>query len=720
MRDFLPQFADAPAPQAPQQPAAGGAAGGATNAWGARAPVRPPGGAAPPLQPQGVGRQPGPAPYDGGLGGWAPLGGGSGGGAGGGAGASSLPPPPPGYGWGAQQQQMPPPPPTPPPAYARGPQQGLPPQQAQHALFGVGGSVGTGSAGSLSSVGGVGGALGGGSALSGAPAEDEDDDFTEVDTKSRAARKSERKRERRRNGVAAVGGAGPGDAAAGAPERRLMALMAQRKAALLARQLAPMGFPPALCAAAVRRHGADLDAAASWLLEAGAESGAAGGAAEPPAAELPIGEELAALGELALLCGCSRERVVDAALEAGGDVELAALLLLEPPAVRAAAPRAREPLPPQLPAGAAWGAHAHAHAQQPRGGGGGGWAAPAQPRPPPPGGVLPSLLPPLPSAQPLQQRGDAFLSAASAAAAPQPAAHTQPQPQPQPQPPAPPAREESRFARNFSSSSLGAFSGGPIGSGSGSGFEAAPAEGAAAAQQPLPAVQHPLFPPPGFSSAQHGLGAQASGGAGGAGGGGLGLGFGSGGLFGALRGGFDSLMRGGSGGGGAGGGAGAASGDAAGAARASLLPPAAPAYSGLGLSAFSSDPLASAFRAMPQQSGAEGGGLAAAAPPGRPALPPGFGGAAAQQPAGDGLWGAPPATARPRLSRLAGYGVAAAEGVADDGGAHAALLAAAAVADGAPDPRAPHSHRGGANGAASTLHEDAELSSLLATLMAGR
>jgi hypothetical protein len=270
-------------------------------------------------------------------------------------------------------------------------------------------------------------------------------------------------------------------------------------------------------------------------------------------------------------------------------------------------------------------------------------------------------------------RGAAFVSAASEAAAAQPRL-AQPLAPLAPQP-----RDESRFARNFSSNSLSGFSAHALGgSGSGSGFDLG--TGAAADDSVG------RYPPPGFSSQPPSSagGLFSSSGGGGAGVGGLfasrtAVGSsGNGGAYGA-RGSYD-------------GGLGPLSGSSS-EGRNAL--PSLGAFSGLGLSAFSSDPLASAFRTAPR----------------------GFssGTAAAALPAGDGgLWGAPAASsARPRLSRLAGYGVSAADGVADDGGAvpQAALFAAASVADG---------KNPAANRPAPGAHDDAELSSLLATLMRGR
>ena len=672
MRDFLPNFGElAPAAQQPaaqQQAAAVGAGSGAAlNAWGARQALRP---------------------------------------------QSALPPPP------------------------------GPPPVARH-LSGGGGY----DAAALT---------GWGAAAVAAGADDGDgDDFT--DTKSRAARKSERKRERRRNAglvdvvpaAASSDGAAQGPSTRAALERRLAALLAPRKAALLAHQLAPMGFPPALCAAAVRRHGADLDAAASWLLEAPRD---AASASEGPAAELPVAEEMAGVDALVTLCGCSRERALEAACDALGDLEWAVLLLLEPPALRAAA--AEQHAAPPLPAGASWGSastapaapmrapppmqHApppmQSHAQQQQlGGSRSGWLAPEQPRTPPQEAQPPVV--PMQAPAPAPARGDAFVAATAAAAA---AADSRPLRAAVPPPL--PSRDESRFARAFAGTPLNGPFASQAGSSSGSGYEAAPADAAPPHAPPMP--DRNLFPPPGF-------GTQAQGGFSGSGGGLFGL-FG-GGLAGG-SGAFSGSV--GASGGHAGGGSAIASGSGAfsGSLRSSMYDgirltgsgdssalgggglhdrrpassllgtgtaPSLGAFGGLGLSAFSSDPLASAFRSAPLQSqlGDSSSGInsGSGVGPSRPARPPGFGGIAPASVADGGLWGAPPSASsavstRPRQSRLAGYGVAAAEGVADDlGGPQAALLAAAAVADGV--------HHDARVRGAPGLADDAELSSLLANLL---
>jgi hypothetical protein len=517
----------------------------------------------------------------------------------------------------------------------------------------------------------LGGVYGGGAA--GADDDDEDDDGFS-DPKSRAARKGERKRDKRRAGglEPAPGAAVP--LAAASVQQRLTATLVARKTAMLAHQLAPMGFPPALCAAAVRRHGADLDGAASWLLEAAASGADATGNA---VADMPVHEELAAVDDIASLCGCARDHVAEVVILAGGDLDATVLAIMEPAAVRAMPvpqpqppqqqqqqpqqqqQQQRPPSPPQ--AGAYWGTAPRGLAAAARG----GWPVPEQPRTPP-------QEPAMPVPQQMPPRGLAFASAASEAAAAQPR-------QAQPLAPlAPQPRDESRFARNFSSTSLSGYSAHALGgSGSGSGFDLG-----ASADDTVG-----RFPPPGFSaqasSSAGGLFSSGSSGGAGAVGGGLfssrtAVGSGGNGAAYGARGGYD-------------GGLGPLSGSTADSRGAA---PSLGAFSGLGLSAFSSDPLASAFRAAPP--GFSGGPAAAAAPP-----------------ADAGLWGAPAApSARPRLSRLAAYGVSAAD---DGGGAvpQAALLAAAAVADGKNVHATPFRAAPGA-------HEDAELSSLLATLMRGR
>ena len=509
-----------------------------------------------------------------------------------------------------------------------------------------------------------------GGALAGADEDDEDDDGFS-DPKSRAARKGERKRDKRRAGglEPAPGAAAAVPPAAATVQQRLTATLVARKTAMLAHQLAPMGFPPALCAAAVRRHGADLDGAASWLLEAAASGADATGSA---VADMPVHEELAAVDDIASLCGCARDHVAEVVILAGGDLDATVLAIMEPASVRAMPvpqpqqqqpppqqqqQQQRPPSPPQ--AGAYWGTAPRGLAAAARG----GWPVPEQPRTPP-------QEPVMPVPQPVAPRGLAFASAASEAAAAQPR-------QAQPLAPlAPQPRDESRFARNFSSNSLSGYSAHALGgSGSGSGFDLGASADDAVGR----------FPPPGFSaqasSSAGGLFSNGSSGGAGAVGGGLfssrtAVGSGGNGAAYAVRGGYDGL--------------GPLSGSSADRAAPSLG-----AFSGLGLSAFSSDPLASAFRAAPP---GFSGGAAAAAPP-----------------ADAGLWGAPAApSARPRLSRLAGYGVSAV-GTADDGGGavpQAALLAAAAVADGKNVNAAPFR-------AAPNAHDD-ELSSLLATLMRGR
>ena len=607
MRDFLPKFVDsAPAPPQ-QQPALQAAAAGAGNAWAARpAAVQ----RAPPPPPP-----PPPAPLRGMFDanpGWPPGGGQAG------PAAGFSPAPPPMMSWSA------------PPA-SNGAQHAPPPAM---------------------------GAYGGSAAAD----DDDDDDDGFSDPKSRAARKGERKRDKRR----AAGLDPPPEAAAAlAPAsvlQRLTATLVARKTALLAHQLAPMGFPPALCAAAVRRHGADLDGAASWLLEAAASGSDASG---DVVADMPVHEELAAVEDIAALCGCARDHVAEVVILAGGDLDATVLAIMEPAAVRAMPmplpqqqqQQQRASSPPPQGASAMWGAAPRGLAATR-----GGWPVPEQPRTPP-------QEPALPVAQPVQARGAAFVSAASEAAAAQPR-------QAQPLAPlAPQPRDESRFARNFSSNSLSGFSAHALGgSGSGSGFDLA--SGGAADD----AVGR--YPPPGFSAQS----AAASGGLFSAGGNGSAV---AGGLFAGRSavGGSSAFPARGSYEGGLGPLAGS-SGENRGSA-ASLG-----AFSGLGMSAFSSDPLASAFR------------------PG----PPGFSGgpAAPAQPAAEsGLWGAPAASsARPRLSRLAGYGVSAADSVADDGAVpQAALLAAAAVADGKGALGATYRPAAGAPD---------ELSSLLATLMRGR
>ena len=502
-----------------------------------------------------------------------------------------------------------------------------------------------------------------------AAGDDDEDDDGFSDPNSRAARKGERKRDKRR----AAGLEPPPDVAAAAPlappsvTQRLTATLVARKTVLLAHQLAPMGFPHALCAAAVRRHGADLDGAASWLLEAAASGSDAIG---DVTAAMPVHEELAAVDDIAALCGCARDHVAEVVILAGGDLDATVLAIMEPAAVRAmpmplAPPQQqqhRASSPPPQAASALWGGAPRGLAPAR-----GGWHVPEQPRTPPQEPALPGALQ---AVQPVPARGVAFASAASEAAAAQPR-------QAQPLAPlAPQPRDESRFARNFSSNSLSGFSAHALGgSGSGSGFDLG--SGAVADD----AVGR--YPPPGFSaqSAAAAGGLFTGAGSGGAGAGGLFAGrtaVGGGSVF-PARGGYEAGLSPLSG----------SNGDTHGPA-ASLG-----AFSGLGLTAFSSDPLASAFRSAP----------------------PGFSGgaAAAAQPAADsGLWGAPAASsARPRLSRLAGYGVSAADGVADDGSVpQAALMAAAAVADGKRTLGA--TYRPAAAGATD------ELSSLLATLMRGR
>ena len=609
MRDFLPKFVDSVPAQSQQQPAPQAAATGAGNAWAAR-PAAVQRALPPPPPPPAA---PSRSMFDANQG-WPPGGGAAG------PAAGFSPAPPPMMSWSVT------------PA-SNGAQHAPPP-----AVGAYGGSV---------------------------VAEEEEDDDGFSDPKSRAARKGERNRDKRR----AAGLEPPPDVSAMAPAsvtQRLTATLVARKIAVLAHQLAPMGFPPALCAAAVRRHGVDLDSAASWLLEAAASGSDAAGDA---VADMPVHDELVAVDDIAALCGCARDHVAEVVILAGGDLDATVLAIMEPAAVRAMPvplpppqQQQRASSPPPQGAGALWGG-------APRGlaAARGGWPVPEQPRTPPQEPAMPGALQ---AAQPVPARGAAIVSAASEAAAAQPR-------QAQPLAPlAPQPRDESRFARNFSSNSLSGFSAHALGgSGSGSGFDLA--SGGAADD----AVGR--YPPPGFSAQS----AAAAGGLfSGAGNGGAG----AGGLFAgrsAVGGGSSTFPARGSYEGGLGPLAGS-NGDNRGPA-ASLG-----AFSGLGISAFSSDSLASAFRTAP----------------------PGFssGSAAAAQPAGEsGLWGAPAASsARPRLSRLAGYGVSAADSVADDGAVpQAALLAAAAVADGKSTLGATYRPAAGAPD---------ELSSLLATLMRGR
>ena len=606
MRDFLPKFVDS-GPAQQQAPAPQAAPAGTGNAWAAR-----------PAASRATSSLPEPprASFDATATGWAPLPGSSASLA-----SSFAPAPPPVTSWGAA------------PSTSNGVQQAT-------GLYGAG--------------------------EAGADDDDDDDGFT--DPKSRAARKGERKREKRRAGglEPPLGAAQAVPLPAASVTQRLTATLVARKTALLAHQLAPMGFPPALCTAAVRRHGADLDGAASWLLEAAASGADGTGNA---VADMPVHEELAAVDDIAALCGCARDHVAEIVILAGGDLDATVLAIMEPAAVRAMPglpppplqqqPRASSP-PPQT--STFWGAAPRGLAAAARG----GWPVPEQPRTPP---QEPAMPVPLHAPQQLPARASAFASAASEAAAAQPRQAQQLAPL------APQPRDESRFARNFSSNSLSGFSAHALGgSGSGRGFDLG------AGSEAGDAVGR--YPPPGFSaqlpSGTGGLFAGAGGAGAGAAGGSLFAsrsavgGSGGGAAAFAARGGYDGAL-------------GSLSGSGSG------IAPSLGAFSGgLGLSAFSSDPLASAFRAAP----------------------PGFSGgpAAAAPPAGDsGLWGAPAASsARPRLSRLAGYGVTA----ADEGGAasQGALLAAATVTDGKNAHATAYRPAPGA-------HDDAELSSLLATLM---
>ena len=602
MRDFLPKFVDS-GPAQQQAPAPQAAPAGTGNAWAAR-----------PAASRATSSLPEPprASFDATATGWAPLPGSSASLA-----SSFAPAPPPVTSWGAA------------PSTSNGVQQAT-------GLYGAG--------------------------EAGADDDDDDDGFT--DPKSRAARKGERKREKRRAGglEPPLGAAQAVPLPAASVTQRLTATLVARKTALLAHQLAPMGFPPALCTAAVRRHGADLDGAASWLLEAAASGADGTGNA---VADMPVHEELAAVDDIAALCGCARDHVAEIVILAGGDLDATVLAIMEPAAVRAMPglpppplqqqPRASSP-PPQT--STFWGAAPRGLAAAARG----GWPVPEQPRTPPQEPAMPGALQ---APQQLPARASAVASAASEAAAAQPrqAQHLVPL--------APQPRDESRFARNFSSNSLSGFSAHALGSGSGSSFDLNASTDDSVGRFP---------PPPGFSAPSSGAGSLFSGGGGGAGaiGGGLfasrtAVGSGNGAF--AARGSYD-------------GGLGSLSGGSTNAT------PALSSFSGLGLSAFSSDPLASAFRAAPP--GFPGGSAAAAGPSNGDA----------------GLWAAPAATStRPRSSRLAGYGVSAAEAAAEDGAVpQAALLAAAAVADGKNANAAAYRPALGA-------HDDAELSSLLATLM---
>jgi hypothetical protein len=127
-------------------------------------------------------------------------------------------------------------------------------------------------------------------------------------------------------------------------EERCLAAIQRRKARVLEDRLAALAFPRVSVEAAVRKFGADVEAAAGWLLEGGREWGG-------PSAPLLLDEiESSSLEQLAELAG-GRVHALRAVADAAGDFDLAAVLIFDPsaPAPAPAPAPAHLPQPDPLP-----------------------------------------------------------------------------------------------------------------------------------------------------------------------------------------------------------------------------------------------------------------------------------------------------------------------------------------------------------------------------------
>lgn len=149
-------------------------------------------------------------------------------------------------------------------------------------------------------------------------------------------------------------------------EENLHRCLAARKAFGLVSELRKLGFPFGVCAAAVRRHGASLDEAASALLEDRIPPAAAAAASDPDwrslhDVDVPLAEEAEQLREVELF-GFSRAEVAAAVLRADGSPAVAVLHLFDRErSAPASAPASASASAQQGPAaGKDWGAAAGA------------------------------------------------------------------------------------------------------------------------------------------------------------------------------------------------------------------------------------------------------------------------------------------------------------------------------------------------------------------------
>jgi hypothetical protein len=122
-------------------------------------------------------------------------------------------------------------------------------------------------------------------------------------------------------------------------ELAVQALLAHKTLALVT-SLQRIGFKEWQAAAAVQRHGSQLEEAVAWLLDDGAPDAAAAAAAISGGcvADVSIREELALLQQLVgAVPGVPRSKVYQAVADSGGDLDLAAATCLQQAAVAGAA-----------------------------------------------------------------------------------------------------------------------------------------------------------------------------------------------------------------------------------------------------------------------------------------------------------------------------------------------------------------------------------------------